>query len=226
MAYQVVRNITIRQKVDLYESLAAGKPKKALDYGCGTGELLAALQKKGWDVLGMEPGEKAREYAIRENKIHVKTPDELNNLPEKSFTVISLWHVLEHVHELHATIQCLRRALADDGRLIIAVPNSNSWDAEHYGKYWAAFDVPRHLYHFNQNTIKSLFQKNHFSLETIFPMKFDSFYVSILSEKYFTGKTDYFSALRSGLATNKAGKENIDRYSSLIFVLKKSDHAY
>jgi 2-polyprenyl-3-methyl-5-hydroxy-6-metoxy-1,4-benzoquinol methylase len=221
-AYQAVRTYTIRQKTHLYHKLAGNQPKTVLDYGCGTGELLKSLKNSGWDTLGIEPGDKPREFAIRENKLHVKTPDALPAIETGAMTIISMWHVLEHVHRLNETVAELKRILSENGTLIVAVPNSDSYDSRHYKQFWAAYDLPRHLYHFNKTTITELFKRHNMLVEQVKPMIFDSFYVSMLSEKYSTGKTNYFSALKTGLKTNFHGKSKIENYSSLIFMIKKS----
>jgi len=221
--YQMVRTHTIRKKTQLYARIVSNQVKSVLDYGSGTGELLKELKNQGWKTLGMEPGEKARAFATVENGLHVKNPEALFEIGDKTFSVISMWHVLEHVHELHPTINHLKRILSDTGRLIVAVPNSDSYDAKLYNGHWAAYDVPRHLYHFNKSSVSELFSRHKMEIEQIIPMYFDSFYVSMLSEKYSTGKINYLNALINGFKSNNAGKKNISNYSSLIFVIKKSE---
>jgi 2-polyprenyl-3-methyl-5-hydroxy-6-metoxy-1,4-benzoquinol methylase len=221
-AYQTVRTYTIGQKTKLYTKLVGKLRKTVLDYGCGTGELLKALKKEGWESVGIEPGDKPREFAINTNGLHVKTPVELSQMASNSFSIVSMWHVLEHIHDLHPTLEQINRVLSDDGRLIIAVPNSDSYDARLYGKFWAAYDLPRHLYHFNKSTIGDLLRRHNLEIETVKPMLFDAFYVSMLSEKYSTGKVNYFSALQNGLKSNFHGKKDILNFSSLIFIVRKS----
>ncbi|HEX5001183.1 MAG TPA: class I SAM-dependent methyltransferase [Bacteroidia bacterium] len=221
--YQLVRTYTIRKKTQLYARLAGNQVKSVLDYGCGTGELLKELKKQGWTTLGIEPGEKARAFATAENGLHVKKPDALSEIADKSFSIISMWHVLEHVHELHPTLKELKRILNDNGRCIVAVPNSDSYDATLYGAHWAAYDLPRHLYHFNKASVSKLFSMHKMEIEMILPMYFDSFYVSMLSEKYSTGKINYLSALINGIKSNAAGKKDNSNFSSLIFVLRKRE---
>ncbi len=130
-----------------------------------------------------------------------------------------MWHVLEHVPDLDFQIKELKRLLKPTGTLIVAVPNFKSYDANYYQEFWAAYDVPIHFWHFSKKAIELLFQKENMKLSKVLPMKFDSFYVSLLSEKYKTGKMNYFSAFFVGLRSNwKARRTN--EYSSLIYVLK------
>ena len=132
-----------------------------------------------------------------------------------------MWHVLEHVPDLDAQIKELKRLLKPSGTLIIAVPNFKSFDATHYGKFWAAYDVPIHFWHFSKTAIKMLFEKEAMQLEKVLPMKFDSFYVSLLSEKYKTGKMNYINAFFIGLQSNWKAKRNFE-YSSHIYIIKNS----
>lgn len=221
--YLMVRNYTIGKKVGLINRLTSTSSqtaKQLLDIGCGTGEFLNAAQQNGWQVTGIEPSEVARKNAAQKYGLTPLPQEKLFELKEKKFHVISLWHVLEHVHQLDHTIEQIKNILLDEGVLIIAVPNCNSMDAKKYGAHWAAWDVPRHLYHFTQNDIKTLFERSGFKLAEVLPMKFDSFYVSLLSEKYKNGNANLFSGFLSGLNSNFNSGEN--GYSSQIYILKKS----
>lgn len=216
--YQRVRNLTLKQKLLLLKSLSS--EKSLLDIGCGTGEFLNTAQANGYNVQGIEPSPIAREQAIKNYKLNVSEENALDQLAENSFSFISMWHVLEHVYHLNDRIKQIDRLLKKDGHLIIAVPNRSSYDANVYQQYWAAYDVPRHLYHFSPKDIENLFSKHGFKLLKTLPMKFDSFYVSMLSEKYKSGTNNFLGAFLTGLKSNlKAGNKNT--YSSQIYVLKK-----
>jgi 2-polyprenyl-3-methyl-5-hydroxy-6-metoxy-1,4-benzoquinol methylase len=220
--YKIARIFSIKAKYRIVYKY--GESGKILDIGCGTGEFLKYCKSKGFDVSGVEPSEKARVYAQKVNHISVtgKLADYSNSL--HSFDCISMWHVLEHVHDLNETIEMVKTLLKPNGIFIVAVPNSNSWDAQHYGNFWAAYDVPRHLYHFTEVTLKKLVSKHGFILKKLLPQKLDAFYVSMLSEKYRTGKINYLKSFILGLWSNfQAGKQKRG-YSSQIFVLslKKS----
>jgi len=176
--------------------------------------------------MGVEPGEKPASFARAVH--HLEVMDEAGlaarMLPE--FDVITMWHVLEHVHGLDERMEKIRKVLSPDGTLVIAVPNSESWDATHYGKFWAAYDLPRHLYHFSQKTIGLLAEKYGMKIIDIVPMKLDAFYICLLSEKYRKGKHNIFSAFIKGLRSNAFARKNRENYSSLIFVLsmKKTEN--
>ena len=142
-------------------------------------------------------------------------------LSSNKYDIISLWHVLEHVTDLEETLQFFSKSITDKGRLIIAVPNYTSADAKHYKEFWAGYDVPRHIYHFEINSLKKLLGNHGFSLEETKPMKFDSYYVSMLSEKYKTGSMNYLMAFLSGLNSNMASKD-ASQYSSVIYIFKKA----
>ena len=219
--YQKVRNYSISQKVNSIEELV---PKGSLlDYGCGTGEFLNAAKKKGWKIAGVEPNEKARKQANQKLKKKVKSSiDELKK--DSSFDIITLYHVLEHIHDLRKTVKNITNHLKSDGYIIIAVPNHESWDGKRYGKYWAGWDVPRHLYHFDLNSIKKLEEEFGLELKETKAMKFDSFYVSLLSEGYLNKNSTllsrYFKAFLAGLKSNKAAKAP-GQFSSNIFVFQK-----
>ena len=189
---------------------------RILDIGAGTGDFLLTAKNDGWDTVGVEPSERAKNIAIQKG---ISFVNEISALENNSFDVITMWHVLEHVPNLEFQIQELKRLLKPTGTLIVAVPNFKSYDAQHYQTFWAAYDVPIHFWHFSKKAIKSLFEKVDMKLEKVLPMKFDSFYVSLLSEKYKTGKMNYISAFFVGLKSNLKASSTKE-YSSHIYVLK------
>jgi len=216
-AYHFIKNIALKNKVSLINNLQ-DKKGALLDIGAGTGDFLSVAKNNGWNAVGIEPSEKARFIANQKGiKLKLNTSDFENN----SFDIITMWHVLEHVPNLENQIKELKRLLKPNGSIIIAVPNFKSYDANHYKEFWAAYDVPRHLWHFSKTAIHKLFQKENIELVKILPMKFDSFYVSLLSEKYKTGKMNFVKAFFVGLKSNWKAKRNFE-YSSHIYVLKSA----
>jgi 2-polyprenyl-3-methyl-5-hydroxy-6-metoxy-1,4-benzoquinol methylase len=214
-AYHFVKGIALKNKLNLINSLQPNKGK-ILDIGAGTGEFLSVAQQDGWQTTGVEPSDKAKQIAINKGVSFVEA---IAQLEDRSFDVITMWHVLEHVPDLDHQIKELKRLLKPTGSLIIAVPNFKSFDAQHYGKFWAAYDVPIHFWHFSKTAIQKLFQKEQMELVKILPMKFDSFYVSLLSEKYKTGRMNFVKAFFIGLWSNIKGKSDLE-YSSHIYILK------
>lgn len=192
-----------------------------LDIGCGIGDFLFYTQEKGWDVSGIEVADSARKIAEKKIGKQILLPDQILELGDQSFDLITMWHVLEHVADLHSQIENLYRLLKPNGRLVIALPNFKSWDAQHYKSYWAAYDVPRHLYHFDRETIVNVISNNSIRLEKIVPMKWDAFYVSLLSEQHKKSKLAYPKAFINGLRSNFNAKRT-GEYSSLIYIFSKS----
>ena len=215
--YQQVRKHTLQKKLTLINSFNTAD-KKLLDIGSGTGDFLSTCNNNGWHVFGVEPNKEAR--TISENKEETAEHD-LSILKEDNFDVITLWHVLEHVENLLEYIDVLKSKLKPNGFLIIAVPNYNSFDANYYKEYWAAYDVPRHLWHFSQTSIKKLFAQVDMKVDKTIPMKFDSYYVSMLSEKYKSGRNKFLKAFYIGFRSNLKARTSSE-YSSLIYVIKKS----
>lgn len=218
--YQTVRKYTLLKKLQLISKFY--KTGNILDIGCGTGEFLNICKKAKWNVLGIEPDVDARKMAIENYNIDVKEETELKNLTDVSFELISMWHVLEHVPRLNERMEEIKRILKNDGIIIIAVPNCNSLDAKIYKNNWAAYDVPRHLYHFTPNDIEKLALKHGLKCIRILPMIFDSFYVSMLSEKIKTGKVNLLKALLIGSRSNFSALKTGKTYSSQIYLLKKA----
>lgn len=219
--YQTVRNITLQQKLKLINRLVKGK--QLLDIGCGTGEFLKICKDNGYDVKGIEPSVNAQKFAVENYKLDVYSEEKIKEFTPNSFDLITMWHVLEHVYHLKERVEELKKLIVKNGVLIVAVPNHNSYDAEYYKEYWAAYDVPRHLYHFSPTDIKNLFEPNGFVLEEVLPMKFDSYYVSMLSEKYKRGKVNLLKAFQVGLKSNlKASNAESPKYSSQIYILRKN----
>jgi len=213
--YHFIKSIALKNKLNLINSLQPNKGR-ILDIGAGTGDFLSVAKNDGWQTIGVEPSDRAKAIAKNKGVSFVEQTSELEN---HSFDVISMWHVLEHVPDLDKQIKELKRLLKPTGTLIIAVPNFKSFDAKHYGKFWAAFDVPIHFWHFSKTAIKLLFEKEEMKLEKVLPMKFDSFYVSLLSEKYKSGKMNFIKAFFTGLKSNLKAKNNFE-YSSHIYILK------
>jgi 2-polyprenyl-3-methyl-5-hydroxy-6-metoxy-1,4-benzoquinol methylase len=215
--YKLVRKYTLNKKRSLVLSL--NQSGKILDYGCGTGDFIKVLSNSKSDVSGFEPDQGARELAsIKSNTTIYHSLDQLKSV--EKFDVITAWHVIEHVDELRNTLKILRKSLKKGGHMIIAVPNSNSYDANKYKEYWAGYDVPRHLYHFTQDSFSVLIRLQKLSLIKTLPMKFDSYYVSLLSEKYKSGSTNFIKGLLTGMKSNRLATKSTD-YSSLIYILKK-----
>ena len=245
--YQIAKNYTIGKKVKLVNreerkmkseeikknklKTSEQKIKTILDIGCGTGDFLAACKKEKWNVVGIEPNIKAAALAnsklqnisidknTKNNFSLFKDINELNK--ENKFDVITMWHVLEHVPNLEEYINNLKRLLKSNGTLIIAVPNYKSFDAKYYKQFWAAYDVPRHLWHFSKKSISLLFKKENMKVVKILPMKLDSYYVSLLSEKYKTGKSNLLKAFFIGFKSNFKALSSKE-YSSLIYMIKNN----
>ncbi|SNS46322.1 2-polyprenyl-3-methyl-5-hydroxy-6-metoxy-1,4-benzoquinol methylase [Ekhidna lutea] len=213
--YKVVRKITLRKKVHLINKINT-QSGQLLDYGCGTGDFIQTATENNWQAFGYEPDEKARVIAKSKNGTSViEKLSEVNDQVD----IITAWHVIEHVSDLKETIKSLKKKLKEGGHMILAVPNYQSFDAQHYQEFWAAYDVPRHLYHFDQVSMKALATQTKLKLVETIPMLFDSYYVSLLSEKY-KPKGSLLNALRIGqLSNKKAAKTN--QYSSLIYILRK-----
>lgn len=220
--YQFVKSYALKNKLKLINSFKT-ESKKLLDVGCGTGDFLATCKNAGWNVIGVEPNNGARELAnlkLNQNETTIIN-SEISDLSEDQFDVITLWHVLEHVPNLETYILKLKSLLKPNGVLVVAVPNFKSYDAQYYNQFWAAFDVPRHLWHFSQNSIQQLFSKQEMKVVKVLPMLFDSFYVSLLSEKYKTSKSNLLKAFYIGFKSNlKALGTN--EYSSLIYIIKNT----
>ena len=215
--YHTVKGYNLKSKLSLINSYA-GTDKTLLDVGAGTGDFLVGAKHDGWKITGIEPNGLAR---LKAGDKGVLLWDDLNTLPiGQKFEVITLWHVLEHLPDLDSQIAKLVGLLTEDGTLVVAVPNFRSYDAEYYKEYWAAFDVPRHLWHFSQKSIQAIFEKYGMKLVRTKPMFFDAFYVALLSEKYKNGKQNFIRAFLIGLISNFRALRSKE-YSSLIYVFRR-----
>jgi len=220
--YQNVRNKTMRQKAAIVQKQTSLSSGCLLDVGCGTGTFLHTMQQAGWNVTGLEPNTDARKKANELYNLYPLPSSELFSLTEQSFDVITMWHVLEHVHQLHSYIEQLKKLLKPNGKIIIAVPNYLSSDAQYYQQFWAAYDVPRHLYHFSPKAMNTLLAQHQLKVTKLLPMWYDSFYIAMLSSKYKNGYTNYVFAFRQGLLSNMHAKNNIDKCCSVIYIIKQS----
>lgn len=215
--YQTIKKRNLVKKLRLAEQFARTN-KTLLDVGAGTGDFLWVAKQKGWSTAGVEPNSTAKQRASKKG---VALFADLESLPEEKYEVITLWHVLEHLPDLDGQIKKLRSLLTEKGVLIIAVPNFKSYDARYYKNFWAAYDVPRHLWHFSRSSVRKIFDKHGMKPIKIKPMIFDAFYVSLLSEKYKTGKQNFLKAFFIGLKSNLSAW-NSKEYSSLIYIIEKN----
>ena len=214
-AYHFVKGIALKNKLNLINNCSSIKGN-LLDIGAGTGDFLLTAKQNGWNTIGVEPSEKAKGIAIGKGIQFSASTEELES---NSFDVITMWHVLEHVPNLQEYIANLKRIIKPNGTIIIAVPNYKSYDAKYYNRFWAAYDVPRHLWHFSKNSIKRLFSDVDIELKKVKPMWFDSFYVSLLSEKYKNGKMSFVKGFFVGFISNVSGLHKKE-FSSHIYILK------
>lgn len=220
--YQKVRTVTLQQKAGIIRRYTGLDKGRLLDYGAGTGAFCHKMRQEGWTVRGIEPDEDARKVAARNFRLSLEEPPVLDGLPEASFDAITLWHVLEHVHHLQEAVEHFKRLLAPRGKLVVAVPNYQSGDAAIYRTRWAAYDVPRHLYHFSPQAIEVLMRNHGLRVIAKKPMWFDAFYISLLSSKYKNGRINWPGAVLSGLRSNLKAMAEKDRCSSLTYIIEKA----
>jgi len=219
--YHMVRKQTLSDKHRLLCSATRMKHGKLLDIGAGTGSFVAYMKQNDWDVTGLEPDETAREVALTQNDVQLSPVSDFYSLPPDSYDAITLWHVLEHVHDLHAYVGQLARLLKKEGRIFIAVPNYTSHDAAVYHGAWAAYDVPRHLYHFSPDAMEDLLNRHGLQLQVTRPMWYDSFYISMLSEKYLNSRGNVLRAVFNGFVSDVKAFVDKSRCSSLVYVIGK-----
>lgn len=218
--YHGIRTYMLDKKKDWVEEHASKSPGKILDIGCGTGYFLSHMTENGWTGEGLEPDASARAIAKEKFGLKVSSSEKIFKLKE-TFDAITLWHVLEHVHQLNEYFDEFNRLLHDDGLLLIAVPNYTSKDAEKYKSFWAAYDVPIHLWHFSPAAMEHLLNKHGFQLEKKYGMVFDPFYVSMLSEKYKGASMGFIRGVLTGLSSNLKSSGNVDKSSSVVYIAKK-----
>lgn len=221
--YHWARKISLNSKSKLINRYTSVEKGKLLDIGAGTGYFLNRMKEQKWIVTGIEKSESARQYAKKRFDIDCQDSEFLYNIPRETKDVITLWHVLEHMESLNKAMECLHKILKKDGTLIIALPNKNSYDAVHYKECWAAYDVPRHLWHFSPSDFRHLAERHHFELVETKPMYFDGFYISMLSEKNKGSFLAAFTGLVRGGVYFLRTLANKGRSSSLIYILKKNN---
>ncbi|MBS1486076.1 MAG: class I SAM-dependent methyltransferase [Bacteroidetes bacterium] len=220
-AYTFVRSKMLKTKRILIEKNSTGRT--ILDIGCGTGDFLNEMKKNGWASVGVEPSATARQKAQEKD---LRIIENIEGLDNTQYDIVTLWHVLEHLHSPDAQLKKIHQLLKNTGKLIVALPNLESYDANYYQAYWAGYDVPRHLWHFNKSTIRKILEANGFQLLQIAPMKFDSFYVSLLSESYKNPNRNKLyqaiCALLQGIKSNWKASRSMN-YSSHIYIATKCE---
>jgi 2-polyprenyl-3-methyl-5-hydroxy-6-metoxy-1,4-benzoquinol methylase len=228
--YHIVRKRTLSGKRRLVEGMTGVKRGIILDVGAGTGAFLNEMKTTGWQITGLEPDAGARAIADKLYSLSFNTPDKLFEMPQDNYEAITMWHVLEHVHDLNGYVSQLKKLLKPNGKLLIAVPNYTSYDAVVYKEFWAAYDVPRHLYHFSPASLKALMEKHGMKIIAQKPMWYDSFYVSLLSSKYKNarlndavgqGKSNFIGAGWVGFISNFKALFDVKRCSSVIYIISK-----
>ena len=216
--YEKVKTVNLKNKVKM---AIGGLPKgRLLDIGCGVGDFLLQVKAKGWDVMGVEPSADAKVIAYKRLGFNPLDPSQYASLPDQSFDAITMWHVLEHVDDLKSQTKELVRLLKPNGRLIIALPNYQSFDCQYYKEYWAAWDVPRHLNHFSEACLCGIFKENGFKYIDTQKLKWDAYYISYLSEKYRKHALPLVRGFWVGLRSNCKAHHN-GMYSSLVYRFQK-----
>lgn len=219
--YHIVRKRALRSKRKLAQSASGKQTGRLLDIGSGAGAFLAEMKAAGWTVDGIEPDEGARAVAKKDFGVIAQPSDAFFGLEEGQYDVVTMWHVLEHVHQLDGYMEKIAKLLKPGGTLLIAVPNYNSLDAERYKAGWAAYDVPRHLYHFCKTSMQRLLERHQYQLRKIRMMPFDSFYVCMLSERYKNGSM--IRGIWNGFCSYVVAVFKKERCSSIIYVIKNRD---
>lgn len=218
LLYHAARFFTMISKERLVKKASKRNVGMLLDIGSGTGTFLHTMEKAGWSVVGLEPDAEARKTAVKKYNCDIYPSDELFRLPESTYSAVTMWHVLEHVHQLDEYIIQIKAILAPRGKLIVAVPNFTSKDADIYGAHWAGYDVPRHLYHFSPQSMRTLMQRHGMKVIGTKRMWLDGFYIAMLSEKYKGG--NLVKAILNGLRSNLHALFHKEQCSSLVYIIE------
>ena len=221
--YHWVRKYMLGRKARLVKQCSGLNQGRLLDIGTGTGYFSHTMQERGWKVSAIEKSEQARTFAKEHFNLEVQAPEVLGTYEAGSFDVVTLWHVMEHLEHLNETWDILSSILQDKGTLIVAVPNPTSFDAKKYGEMWAAYDVPRHLWHFSPSSMQQLGAKHGFVLEERMAMPFDAFYVSMLTEKYKKHRWSFLRGMWTGFQALMASMVKKDQSSSIIYIFRKKN---
>ncbi|MGD0342886.1 MAG: class I SAM-dependent methyltransferase, partial [Bacteroidales bacterium] len=219
--YRIAREFMLKRKRNMVCKATGLKNGNILDIGSGTGHFLSVMQNSGWKAKGIEINDKAREFSVSEFRLEVLPPAGIGSLPSDSFDAITLWHVLEHLQDPFIYASEIGRLLKPGGACLIALPNCSSYDARHYKEFWAAYDVPRHLWHFTPETFSLFAEKNGLSIRSIRTLPLDVFYISILSGKYKKTRLSFIKGVFEGLWFCFRASFNRKRSSSLIYLLQK-----
>ena len=216
--YEAVKSVNLKHKIAI--ATQGKEPGRLLDIGCGVGDFLHFAEQNGWQCTGAEPSEDAASIAKKRIKAEIMLPKDLEKLPDESFDVITMWHVLEHVSDLQWQVNQLNRLLKKGGRLVIALPNFRSYDAQYYKDKWAAYDVPRHLNHFSQDSIAKIFNINSLVQKPTQKLVWDAFYISFMSEKYRQKNLPLLRGIYRGMISNLKARKS-GEWSSLVYVFEK-----
>jgi 2-polyprenyl-3-methyl-5-hydroxy-6-metoxy-1,4-benzoquinol methylase len=220
--YHLARNLMLKRKTGIVRKVTGINSGNLLDIGSGTGHFAHAMDKVGWQVKGMEINKKARNYSKQKFGLEIIDPHDILTLQPASFECITLWHVLEHFHDPFRYINEIHRLLKPEGICLIALPNSNSYDAAIYKEFWAAYDVPRHFWHFSPETFKLFIHNSGLKLFKIMNLPLDVFYISILSEKYKRSTFSFIRGIFKAIPFFLKSVYKKERSSSVIYILKKS----
>ncbi|HNR42666.1 MAG TPA: class I SAM-dependent methyltransferase [Bacteroidales bacterium] len=219
--YSLARNIMLSRKLRIISAASGLRKGSILDIGCGTGYFAAKMKANGWNSTGIEPDCKAREFGTRQFGLSILEPEKISSLPGESCDVITMWHSLEHSHDPFNYMQEILRLLKPEGLFISALPNCGSYDAMHFGDSWAAYDVPRHLWHFTPETFELFAAKTGFKVTHVSTLPFDVFYISLLSEKHRNRKLYLLSGLAKGSFFSVRAVFNYRKSSSLVYHLRR-----
>jgi 2-polyprenyl-3-methyl-5-hydroxy-6-metoxy-1,4-benzoquinol methylase len=222
--YHKARKIALKSKTKLIRKYSSVETGTLLDIGCGTGYFMRNVCNKKWIVTGIEKSAQVREYAHEKFGLNIQDSEYLFEIPDKTKNIITMWHVLEHIEKLNATMENLHRVLKDNGTVFIALPNKESVDARYYKKNWAAYDVPRHLWHFSPKDLETFAAKHNFRVEKIKPMYFDPFYIAMLSEKNKGTSAASIVGLIKGSLFFMRSLFSTKQCSSIIYILKKQNN--
>ena len=216
--YEAVKKVNLKHKYNLAtKDIKAGR---LLDIGCGVGDFLHTAEEHGWSCTGVEPSEDAKNIARKKIKADLIASEDLEQIPDGSFDLITMWHVLEHVDNLKWQVEQLQRLVKPQGRIVIAVPNYKSYDAQFYNELWAAYDVPRHLSHFNKTTLTKIFKSKGLELKKTDKLVWDAYYISYMSEQYKHHSLPLIKGAFRGLVSNFKARRS-GEWSSMVYIFEK-----